>query len=91
MNTNLQKIKDLLVKSDLTIEDQEQLVGLFSNTKDDRLKDTAKLFLENPEWILKMNQNYKKKKIAIENTDKEMWSEIVSEEEEELKNMEENK
>jgi len=60
-----------------------------SIAKDVELKDLAELFEEKPGWILKINQNYKKKKIAIENKDQEMWSEIVSEEKEELKKIEE--
>lgn len=86
-NTNLQKIKELLLNSDLTLQERDNLLTLFSETKDANLEPVVKLFSKDPNWIKKINENYKKKQAAITIQSLELWQKVVQEEESQLKEL----
>lgn len=88
MKTNLQKIKELLSNSRLSLQEQEELIILFSRTRDSDLEPVAKLFFENPDWIEKISKNYQSKQKAVTSQNLNDWQKIIQEEESLLKELE---
>ncbi|MFH1838089.1 MAG: hypothetical protein ABH808_01160 [Candidatus Kuenenbacteria bacterium] len=88
MNTNLQKIKELIQKSDLSLFEQEELILLFTKASDQDLEPTLELFAENPSWIRKISDNYKAKQSALATKNSALWQKIIQEEESQLKELE---
>lgn len=88
MESNFQKIKELLQNSILSKEDQDDLVVLFSLSEDSKLEPVVKLFSENKNWIKKISDNYKTKKEAIVNKNPDLWQKIIEDEEKQLNELE---
>ncbi len=88
MNTNFQKIKELVLKSDIPLVEQEELMLAFSSAGDADLEPIFKLFSEDQSWIRKINDNYKAKHAAMVTGDTELWKRIVQDEETQLKKLE---
>lgn len=78
--SNLESLQKLVFSSDLSQEDQKDLIQLFSKANDEILKLTIDLFQKDPTWIRKISNNFKAKKQAFEKKDKELWKKIVKEE-----------
>ncbi len=91
METNFQKLKLILTESDLSQEDQNNLLVFFSLATDEELETTIKLFMEDPTLIEKINRNYKEKHEAIKAKDNEKWQKIIEKEEKDLKEIETQK
>jgi len=85
--TNLQKIHELLLKSDLALENQNGLLMLFARTRDADLEPAVKLLSEDPNWVKELNKNYKAKQEAINNKDSALWQKIIQEEEKSLEKL----
>ena len=88
MNTNFQKIKELIQKSPVPLAEQEDLLLLFAKANDQDLEPTLKLFTEDSSWIHKINENYKAKQAALATGNQALWQKIVQEEESQLKELE---
>ena len=88
METNFQKIKFLIQKSDTSLVDQEDLLLLFAKAKDEDMVSVLKLFTEDPSWIPKINENHKAKQAALIMGDSALWDRIVKEEERQLGELE---
>ena len=88
MNTNFQKIKELIQKSPVRLAEQEDLLLLFVKANDQDLAPTLKLFTEDSSWIHKINENYKAKQAALATGNQALWQKIVQEEESQLKELE---
>ena len=88
MNTNFQKIKELVLKSDISLIEQEELMLAFSSASDVDLEPMLKLFSEDQSWIRKISDNYKAKRAAMITEDTELWKRIVQDEEIQLKKLE---
>lgn len=84
MNNNLEKIKELISKSDVSVPDQIDLITLFSKAKDEDLQSVLNLFSSDIAWIKKINDNFKAKQIVNITGNSELWKEILEEEEKEL-------
>lgn len=88
MDTNFQKIKELIQKSTVPLAEQESLLLLFAKANDQDLEPTLKLFTEDSSWIDKINENYKAKQAALATGNQALWQKIVREEEAQLKELE---
>jgi hypothetical protein len=88
MDTNFQKIKELIQKSTMPPAEQEGLLLLFTKAADQDLEPTLKLFTEDSSWIHKINENYKAKQAALAAGDQALWQKIVRGEETQLKELE---
>jgi hypothetical protein len=88
MDTNFQKIKELIQKSSVPLAEQEDLLLLFTKANDQDLEPTLKLFTEDSSWINKINENYKAKQAALATGNQDLWQKIVQEEETQLKELE---
>ena len=88
METNFQKIKELVLSSDISPEDQEELLLAFFKTDDAKLEPVLKLFLEDKSWIQKISDNLKAKNTAIMIGDHNLWKRILQDEETQLRKLE---
>lgn len=88
MESNFQKIIKFLRNSNISQEDQDDLIVLFSLCEDFKLDPVIKLFSEDQNWIKKISENYKAKKSAIADQDIELWQKIIQNEEKELNQLE---
>ncbi len=91
METNFQKLKLILTESNLSEEEQNNLLVFLSLATDEELETTVKLFMEDPTLIEKINRNYKEKQKIIKANDSEKWQKIIEEEEKNLKEIEAEK
>lgn len=80
----LRIIKNLIVSSNLSEEEQKELLVILSQISDKDLKSFLDLFKENKDWIRKIYDNYKIKRKAFVNKDKNLWNEILDQEKREL-------
>lgn len=88
MDTNFQKIKELIQKSTLLPAERGELLLLFTKANDQDLEPILKLFIEDSSWIRKINENYKIKRAALTTGNQALWQKIVQEEEAQLKELE---
>lgn len=79
--TNFQKIQHLLSLSDLSAQEQDDLLVLLSGTTDERLEPLAALLAEDSSWIRKISENFKAKQAAFAGKSKTAWAEILKGEE----------
>ena len=88
MQTNLEEIKFLLERSNVPAVDQESFLAVLSQANNDDLATVVGVFRERPEWMSKIIDNYKAKKVALATDDENLWETILKEEEAELDSME---
>ena len=90
MDTNLIKLKKLILASSLSKEDKEKFLTLFSKAKDKDLKGVVDLFKEDPEQIKIISNVYQAKIEALINRDQKAWNEILQHEYKSLEVIESN-
>ena len=88
MTMNFHKIKELICKSTLSQQDQDNLVVALSLANDAELEPVAKLFFESHEWIEKMSMNLKAKQAVAVSQNPDEWRNLLAQEESELKKLE---
>lgn len=81
MPLNIEKIKELLVDSSLTEEEQKDFGALLSQSNDADLEPLVELFSDDPTWMRRLYDNYLSKKQAFALQDKELWEKILQDEE----------
>jgi hypothetical protein len=85
MNTNLQKIKDVVYKSDLSFLEKEELADLFTHAKkDEDLEGIATLVSRNTAMVRLMSNNYQAKMAAFATGDADLWKNILDKEQQML-------
>jgi hypothetical protein len=84
MDAVLEKIKELILNSDLSSSEQDDLIALFADSENRNLEPMLKLFTEDPLWINKIYENYKAKRAAIIAGDAALWQKIIAEEKSQL-------
>ncbi|MDD9868055.1 MAG: hypothetical protein OXU73_01865 [Candidatus Campbellbacteria bacterium] len=87
MTTNLEKILEIIEKSDISSESVKDFVNSLKKVKDEDLKPLHTLFMIHPKWILWMSENFKAKKEAFAKKDSKKWEEIMKKEEDLLKRL----
>lgn len=88
MNTNFEKIKELILKSSIPAYEQDNLILLFAKAEDADLETVLELLSENPLLVSDMNDNYKAKHGASMTGDSELWKKIIEEEVKQLEGIE---
>lgn len=84
MGNNLKKITEIILKTDLDLSDQIDLIYLFSKAEDEQLVPIFELFKEDSDWIKKINANYKAKQISLVLDAPDILRNIIKEEKKEL-------
>jgi len=85
--SNFYYLRDLLRMSEIPAADAENLINLFALAQDEDLSIIVKLVEENPAWIAKINENYKRKKEALSKNDQTIWNDILKSERKELSSL----
>lgn len=88
LTNNFQKIRQLLLGSDLSIQERDDLLATLSRATNEQLEPLVALFVEDSSWIRKISQNYKAKQAALVTGNQALWQKIVQEEEAQLKELE---
>ena len=88
MNSNLSQLQKLIFSSDLSDEQKEEFLGLFSKAKDKDLKYVVDLFKDDPSYMEKIYGVYKVKSVAFKNKDKKAWEKILQKEHQDLEEIE---
>lgn len=81
MALNIETIKTLVTDSDLSQEEQDELVALFSQANDVDLEPVAQLFSEDPSWMKIMSGNYRAMEEAAVTQDKARWDKLIEDSE----------
>lgn len=84
---NLQRIRQLLPLSGLSIQERNNLLILLSKATDEELKPLAALFAEDSKWMRKIYDNYKSKQDALAQKGRSAWTAILKAEEALLQDM----
>ena len=84
MQTNLEKIKNIIQSSQLSDSDKKELLDVFEKVKDSDLIEIAELLENDPVFVSQLSKNLKAKRIALELKNSDMWQKILETEEFEL-------
>ena len=84
---SMDKIQALLKKSNLVLEEQNELLAALKLLPSTELNELYNFLKNHPEWVDKLYQNYKQKKSAATLKDNKKWQDIFKKEEEELKKL----
>lgn len=88
MSSNLSQLQKLIFSSDLSNEQKEEFLGLFSKAKDEDLKYVVDLFKDDPSYIEKIYGVYRVKSAAFKNKNLKAWREILQKEHQDLEKIE---
>lgn len=80
----MKKIESLLAKSNLSGQDQNELLVAFQLLSEDEREELYDFLLHYPEWVDKLHRNYNQKKVVAGTGDYNKWKEIFDEEKKEL-------
>lgn len=84
MSEILEKLRQIILKSNISPEEQNDLLVLLPILPGPVIKVLVRLFEENPHLIQEFNENFKAKLRALSSPDAEAWEEIIGKEEEAL-------
>lgn len=73
MESNYKRLIDILAKSSLDFDEQNELVAFFIKTREEDLKQIVDFLSENPTWVRKIYDNYRTKKEALAKNDRALW------------------
>jgi hypothetical protein len=91
MNSDFQKIKELILKSKLPFSEKEELILLFSRINQEQLTPLLELIRKDESWIHKIHDNYKAKRAATAVGSSDLWQKIIRQEEAQLQELEKQK
>jgi hypothetical protein len=80
METNFEKIKQIIANSTISEADQIEFIESCEGVIDDQLELLVDLFIESPEWIGKVIENLKEKKDAAHQRNMKSWEDVISSE-----------
>lgn len=82
--SNFSKLINILARSVLNIEEQDELADFLVKAKEEDLKEIVDFLMENPNWIRKIYSNYRAKKEALIKNDRFLWDKILMNEQADL-------
>ena len=80
MSQILDKLKELITQSEISPEDQNDLLVFLPILPEETIANLVKVFKEFPEKIKEFNSNFKSKVQAITGGNDEEWNKIIEEE-----------
>ena len=88
METNFQKIKQIIEASTLSFADQDRFLIALLRVSDEELAPALSLLQEDVIWVDNLFDNFKKKETATTNDNTYMWEDVMKEEEMTIKQAE---
>ncbi|TSC95750.1 MAG: hypothetical protein Athens101410_337 [Parcubacteria group bacterium Athens1014_10] len=88
MSRLLEELRQILNQSEISLEDQNDLLIFLPILPKDSLEKLIKVFQKDSELIKEFNQNFKSKLKALVGKDTEEWDDVIEQEE---KGLEESK
>lgn len=80
----MDQIELLLTKSELSTNQQNELLAILKLLPTAEVNELGDFLVSNPEWIVKLYNNYKQKKEISASKDSKKWQEIFDQEKIEL-------
>ena len=80
METNFEKIKNIVNRSLLSTTDKNELLSIFTKAQDGDLAELAGVLSEDSTWISRLSDNLKAKHIVLSSKDATLWQKILKEE-----------
>ena len=80
MESNYKKLIDILAKSSLDFDEQNELATFFVKTREEDLKQVVDFLSENPTWVRKIYINYRIKKEVLSRGDRALWDRVLMDE-----------
>jgi len=90
MSRLLEDLQKILGESEISLEDQNDLLVFLPIFPKESLEKLIKVFQRDTDTIKEFNQNFKSKLKALVSKDTEEWDEMVKQQEEEIKIEEED-
>ncbi len=87
METNFEKIQKIIAESSVSEADKLMFLESCDGVVDENLELLADLFVESPEWIEKVVENFKEKSQAAHERNLQRWKDVISREVSVLKDM----
>ena len=84
MSAVLEKLRRIIIKSDILPEEQNDLLVLLPILPEEAVSMLVQTFEKNPQSVREFNENFKVKVRAISVRDSGAWDEIIRKEEEML-------
>lgn len=89
MSRLLEDLQKILSESEISLEDQNDLLVFLPIFPKESLEKLIKVFQRDADTIKEFNQNFKSKLKALVSKDNDEWDEMVKQQEEEVKSEEE--
>ncbi len=77
---SITELKKIVFNSELSFDEKEELMWFFDGASDAEIAAAIRLFTEDPIWIGRLSDNYRKKKLAFLTDDVKLWKVILAEE-----------
>jgi hypothetical protein len=84
MSSQFESLINLIGSSLLLQEEKDGLIASFALASDQEIESTVELFIEHPEWIEKISNNLKAKRVAVDSGNGAQWVSIIESEKDEL-------
>ena len=88
MSRILEELQKILSQSEISLEDQNDLLVFLPILPKESLEKLVRVFQKNSEAIKEFNQNFKSKLRVLIGKDSDEWAEVIKEQEKELKELE---
>lgn len=85
MATPLERLKELVLGSEITLEDKNRILDLFGSADEETVSAIVDLFSQDPTWIYEISENIKQKETALASDDNTLWDKLIEAETERLK------
>ena len=80
----MNKLKHLLLKSPLSQEERAELYNIFLTFPQENFIELVEFLESNPEWVVRLYNNYKQKESAVKSKNHEDWRLIFEQEKKDL-------
>ena len=85
----LEELQKILSQSEISLEDQNDLLVFLPILPKDSLEKLIKVFEKDPEIIKEFNKNFKSKLKVLIGKDSEEWNNVIEEQEKEIEELKE--
>lgn len=77
---NFERVRSSISTSNISEQDKEHLIEIFTKVSDESLSGIAELFEQKGDWVAKFNENRCMKQEAVNSNDPTIWQKILEKE-----------